>query len=138
MAEKTQIIRPEIELDEFIIMPNHLHGIIVIKETHVGTHSRASLRGITTPDASLRRQPRSLGSIIAGFKSAATKRINVERKMPRAPVWQPRFYEHVIRNKKDLTNIREYIINKPMQWHVDEENPNQDDQRAMTSDGIYY
>jgi len=128
MAEKTQIIRPEIELDEFIIMPNHLHGIIVIKETHVGTHSRASLR----------RQPRSLGSIIAGFKSAATKRINVERKMPRAPVWQPRFYEHVIRNKKDLTNIREYIINKPMQWHVNEENPNQDDQRAMTSDGIYY
>jgi REP element-mobilizing transposase RayT len=133
---KTQIIRPEIELDEFIIMPNHLHGIIIIKETHVGTHGRASLRGITTPDASmlrinpqaafLQRQPRSLGAIIAGFKSSATKRINVERKMPYAPVWQPRFYEHIIRNDKDLNNVREYIINNPLQWHVDEENPCRD------------
>jgi REP element-mobilizing transposase RayT len=116
---KTQIIRPELELDEFIIMPNHLHGIIVIKDVPrnmVGTHGSASLR----------RQPRSLGSIIAGFKSAATKRINEERKMPRTPVWQSRFYEHIIRNGKDLNNIREYFINNPMQWHVDEENPRRD------------
>ena len=137
---RTQVIRFEIELDEFVIMPNHLHGIIIVKDDPqimVGTHGRASLRGIYRQDASLRRQPRSLGSIIAGFKSAATKRINEERNMPRSPVWQSRFYEHVIRNEKDLNNVREYIINNPMQWHVDDENPKKDDQIAMTSDGIY-
>ena len=146
---KTQIIRPEIELDEFVIMPNHLHGIIIIKDESQnmgGTHGRASLQGEPTPDASmqrinpahssLRRQPRSLGSIIAGFKSAATKRINVERKIPYAPVWQSRFYEHIIRNDKGLNNIRDYIVNNPMQWHVDEENPDKDNQIAMTNDGI--
>ena len=77
----------------------------------IGMHSHASQQ----------KQPRSLGSIIAGFKSAATKRINEERKMPRTPVWQSRFYEHIIWNDKDLNNIREYILNNPMQWHADEE-----------------
>ena len=135
---RTQVIRPEIELDEFIIMPNHLHGIIAIMETHVGTHGCASLRGITAPNASKqrinppnispRRRPRSLGSFVAGFKSAATKRINEERKMPRTLVWQSRYYEHIIRNDKDLNNVREYIVNNPIQWHVDEENPNKNDQ----------
>jgi putative transposase len=116
---RTKTIRPEIELDDFVIMPNHLHGIIVI----VGTHGCASLRGNITPVASLRRQPRSLGSIVAGFKSAATKRINAERKTPYAPVWQSRFYEHIIQSEKDLKNIREYIMNNPIQWNKDEENP---------------
>jgi REP element-mobilizing transposase RayT len=133
---KTHAIRHELELDAYIIMPNHLHGIIVIKDepetqkkSMVGTHGRASLRGVTPQNASLRRQSRSLGAIIAGFKSAATKRINEERNMPRIPVWQSRFYEHIIRNDKDLNNIREYIVNNPMQWHVDEENPIKDDQK---------
>jgi putative transposase len=78
---KTKSIHPEIELDEYVIMPNHLHGIIVIKEeskknTAVGTHSRASLQ----------RKPRSLGSLIAGFKSNTTKRINEMRNTPCSPV----------------------------------------------------
>ncbi|RPI06422.1 MAG: hypothetical protein EHM64_03090 [Ignavibacteriae bacterium] len=139
---KSKIIRPEIELDEFIVMPNHLHGIIVIKDESqimVGTHGRASLPETFVHDTSdgraslpetsddpapLRRQPRSLGSIIAGFKSAATKRINEERRMPRTPVWQSRFYEHIIRSEKDLTNIRDYIINNPIKWYADEERIN--------------
>jgi putative transposase len=103
---RTPSVRLEIELDEYIIMPNHLHGIIIIKEIPakrmvnlVGTHGRASLQ----------RKRRSLGAIIAGFKSAATKRINEKRKMPRMPVWQPRFYDRIIRNGKELNNIRDYI-----------------------------
>jgi len=79
---RTANIRSGIELDVFIIMPNHIHGIIVIKDEssipNVGTHSCASLQ----------RKPRSLGSIIAGFKSAATKRINEMRHTPSFPVWQ--------------------------------------------------
>jgi putative transposase len=117
---RTSIIRPDIELDAFTIMPNHIHGIIVIKEgtsiesrTRVGMHSCASLR----------RQPKSLGSIIAGFKSATTKRINEMRNELRRPVWQNRFYDHIIRTDKDLDNIREYILHNPLQWSLDEENP---------------
>ena len=81
---RTTRIRPGIELDVFVLMPNHIHGIIVIKEEspipNVGTHSCASPQ----------RKPRSLGSIIAGFKSVATKRINEMRQTPSFPVWQKR------------------------------------------------
>ncbi len=117
---KTKSVRPEIELDEYVIMPNHLHGIIIIKEqlktknnATVGTHGRASLQ----------REPKSLGSIIAGFKSITTKRINEMRNTPRLPVWQGGFYDHIIRNENDLNNIREYIFNNPLNWQIDEENP---------------
>jgi REP element-mobilizing transposase RayT len=98
--EKTAIIRKEIELDEYIVMPNHFHGIVVIKyesqiltNDPVGTHGRASLQ----------RKPRSLGSLIAGFKSIVTKRINELHKTPGSPVWQPRYYDHIIRNEKEFT-----------------------------------
>jgi putative transposase len=107
------------ELDEYAIMPNHLHGIIIIKEesktenTTVGTHSRASLQ----------RKPRSLSSLIAGFKSITTKRINEMRNTPCSPVWQGGFYDHIVRNEKDLGNIREYIFNNPSNWQIDKENP---------------
>ena len=114
---KTPDMRPEIELDAFTIMPNHFHGIIIIKDKsqiqHVGTHSCASLHG----------QPRSLGSIIAGFKSATTKRINEIWNTPHAYVWQNRFYDHIIRNDKELNAIRDYIANNPIKWIYDEENP---------------
>jgi len=114
---RTANIRSGIELDVFIIMPNHIHGIIVIEDEspilNVGTHSCASLQ----------RKPRSLGSIIAGFKSAATKRINEMRHTPSFPVWQSRYYDRIIRNEKELNNIREYIQNNPLKWVLDEENP---------------
>jgi len=98
---RTSNVRPRIELDLFVIMPNHMHGIIVIKEglPIVGTHSCASLQ----------RKPRSLGSIIAGFKSAATKRINEMRHAPSIPVWQKKFYDRIIRSENELNRIRDYI-----------------------------
>ena len=114
---RTLNIRTGIELDVYVIMPNHIHGIIVIKEelpiSHVGTHSCASLQ----------RKPRSLGSIIAGFKSAATKRINELLHAPSFPVWQRRFYDRVIRNENELNNIRNYIHNNVIQWAIKRDDP---------------
>ena len=112
---RTENIRPGIELDVFVIMPNHVHGIIVIKDEspNVGTHSCASLR----------RKPRSLGSIIAGFKSAATKRINEMRHTPSFPVWQKRFYDRIIRSDKELNNVRKYIQNNVLQWAIEKNDP---------------
>jgi Transposase and inactivated derivatives len=111
-------IRQEIELDEWIIMPNHVHGIVII--TNVGAHGRAPLQHDNTV---LHRKPRSLSSFIAGFKSSATKRINETRGLPGVPVWQRNYYEHVIRNEESLNEIRQYIAENPMRWAEDEENP---------------
>jgi REP element-mobilizing transposase RayT len=61
---------------------------------------------------------------MAGFKSSTTKQINIMRTTPGIPVWQRNYYEHVIRSDNELNKTREYIINNPMQWELDEENPN--------------
>jgi len=114
---RTPNVRPGVELDVFVIMPNHMHGIVIINEEPpiptVATHSYASLQ----------RKPRSLGSIIAGFKSVATKRINELRHTPSFPVWQRRFYDRVIRNDKELSNIRDYIHNNVFQWAIKRDDP---------------
>ncbi len=120
-------IRKEIELDEWVVMPNHLHGIVVINagpdETReVGTH------GVGATGRSPLQSPRgparhSLPSFVAGFKSATTKRINTMRDTQGAPVWQRNYYEHIVRSDNDLDRIREYIFNNPFNWESDDENP---------------
>ena len=96
---RSEEIRSEIQLDLFVVMPNHLHGIIVITHSDgiVEAHGRAPLR----------RSPRSLGSFIAGFESIVTRRINQIRGTPGSPVWQRNYYEHVIRSEDELQRIRE-------------------------------
>lgn len=84
-------------------------------ETHNQTHCRASLQnhGIAY------RPARSISSFVAGFKSAATKRINDYRNLPQAPVWQARFHDHVIRNAKAYDQIKQYIETNPQRWQQD-------------------
>ena len=86
----------------------------------VETHGRASLPPRQQPPPFPYRHPKSISSFVAGFKSAATKKNNEYRKTPGVPVWQPRFYDHIIRNNHDLVRIREYIINNPKQWARDD------------------
>ena len=109
-------IRRELELDAFVVMPNHVHAIVIMRG--VGAHGRAPLLPVS-PD----RPPRSLGSFVAGFKSAATKRINTIRGTPGLPVWQRNYYEHVVRDEDDLGRIRQYILENPPRWAEDPENP---------------
>ncbi|MBI5081703.1 MAG: hypothetical protein HZB17_10420 [Chloroflexi bacterium] len=145
---KSAEIRKELELDAYVIMPNHLHGIVVINNdggltvgatgqsplipttveasgrsplaTDVGAHGRAPLRA---DQPILHRKPRSLGSFIAGFKSATTKRLNLKRNTPSFAVWQHNYYEHIIRDEIDLNRIRAYIQHNPARWAEDENNP---------------
>ncbi len=134
---KSPIIRAEIELGEFIIMPNHFHAIVWIIDAkttaptrsiaprtgeppitpHTGTGDRPVAP--TQPTAPT-LPPKSLGSLIAGFKSAATLRINQFRNTPHAPVWQRNYYEHIIRDEKAHQNIANYIINNPLNWQADQ------------------
>lgn len=122
-------IRREIQLDAFVVMPNHIHGIVIIGgQTVVGAHGRAPLGRAPPGRAPLHRSARSLGSFIAGFKSAVTKRVNHMRRTPRLPVWQRNYYEHVIRSEEYLHQIRQYITDNPAQWDEDVENPQRSDQ----------
>ena len=119
-------IRQEIELDEWVIMPNHLHGIVIITDTNthtVGAHGRAPLHANVSNHSPPYRQPRSLSSFVAGFKSAATKRINIIRQAAGIPIWQRNYHEKVVRDEASLHPIRQYILNNPQSWADDTENP---------------
>lgn len=115
---KTEQIREYVKLDTYVIMPNHLHGIIIIENNNIGfveTHGHASLR-----KNKFGPQCRNLPAIIRGFKGASAKQIKLMGY--RNFAWQPRFYEHIIRNENDMNRIREYVINNPLQWEFDNEN----------------
>jgi putative transposase len=116
-----------VKLDEWVIMPNHIHGIIIIDETKlVGTDYNLSLP-LRSPRIPSRNRfqnviLRSLSYVIATSKSAVSRKSN--RSGSRNDfAWQPRFYEHVIRSENELNRIRQYIQNNPLQWELDRENP---------------
>ena len=112
-------LRRELLLDCYVIMPNHLHAVVVIvreeqagEPTNPESHGRATLR-----------KPHGLSSFVAGFKAASTRRINEYNLTPGRRFWQPGFYDHIIRSEADLHRIRQYIWENPHQWHHDSENP---------------
>ncbi len=114
---KTASVRTGVVLDVFVIMPNHVHGIIILSE-NVGATRRVAPNGRVARTM----QPGSIGAIIGQFKSVATKRINVRRGTPGLPVWQRNYYERVLR-EDELDHVRAYIRNNPAQWEMDAENP---------------
>ena len=172
-------IRPQIALDAFIVMPNHLHGILwilgpkgehILRDTryvipdagpsivgpkslrpHVGPNGAGprqnAVRPIVGPNGvgpgpnavrpynGVAESPigpanaippmraRSLASWASGFKSAVTSRIRKLWNDPSAVVWQEDYFEHIIRDEKELLNIRDYILSNPLRWNLDRENP---------------
>ena len=136
-------IRDELNIDEFIIMPNHLHAIVVIEHNDntqtvtVETHGRASLQTQHNDTSQQRpqqqtpsfiRKPRSLSSFIAGFKSRInskiddlidTNQLDIPKYNKKNHFFQPNYYDHIIRNEKEYLRIKEYIINNPCNWGND-------------------
>lgn len=117
-------------LDEFVVMPNHLHGIVNIADVgvrniavNVGVQNFEPLQG-EPPHRQHRFQqtiPRSIGSIVRTYKSAVTlwcRRNGFDHFQ-----WQRNYYEHIIRSEIDLNKIRRYIVDNPRKWDEDEENP---------------
>ncbi|MDE3134978.1 MAG: transposase [Acidobacteriota bacterium] len=125
---KTADVRANVFLDanEFVVMPNHVHGIIwIMRATPVGATRRVAPEDVSAPSRHHPQGPRtgSLGAIIGQFKSLTTRRINEHRHTPGATVWQRGFYEHVIRRSDALDKIRQYIFENPARWQFDSENP---------------
>lgn len=122
---KTAEIRKNVVLDGYVIMPNHFHGIFLITENDGGKARLAT----TGYNVSIKMEfgkpkPGSLPVIVGSFKSAVTRQINLVRGTPGKEAWQRNYYEHIIRNPDELNRIREYIINNPLKWHLDRDNPN--------------
>jgi len=142
-----------VELDQYVIMPNHFHGIIMLTG-NVGAgfkpalglkqpvsaglnHNQAGLKPAQFPvrfpqnnkianRAGLKPAPtkrHGLPEIVRGLKTFSSRRINDIRNTPGAKTWQQNYYEHIIRNDDELHRIRKYINNNPVQWHTDPENP---------------
>ena len=109
-------------LDEWVVMPNHFHGIIVITDASRRGGSRTAPTTPSTPQPTGNHKP--LGRLIGAFKTVSTKQINEMRNTSGGKLWQRNYYEHIIRNEKSLQRIREYIVNNPLQWESDQENPN--------------
>lgn len=109
---------PHVKLDVFVVMPNHLHGILWLIKTDLGTSAADT---ISPPQSHL--VAGSLGAIVGNFKSITARRINQIRKTPGQPMWQRNYYEHIIRHDKELNAIRQYIGDNPANWLQDTENP---------------
>jgi REP element-mobilizing transposase RayT len=135
-----------VNMDAFVVMPNHVHGIIVITnapaaavgagfprpDSRPGDNRDMGIGGGGTPPLQMgdiancgtppQRRP-SLGNIMAYFKYQSTKQINALRQTPADRVWQRNYYEHIIRNQASLDRIRQYIRDNPAQWAFDRDNP---------------
>jgi putative transposase len=103
---------PHAKLDAYVIMPNHIHGIIVLDDNAVGANNYSPLPHRPKGTA------KTIGSIIRGFKIGATK--GLQQKLPDIKLWQRNYFEHVIRNDNDLNQIRQYVIDNPLNWAKDE------------------
>jgi len=110
---------PHVELGAYVIMPNHVHGIVIITDQRRGA---AMLRPYDNRNShKINVKPGSLGAIVRSYKSAVSYRIHKEYNA--TAIWQRNYYEHVIRNDTDLQNKTDYIQANPLLWEQDDENP---------------
>ena len=116
---------PFVKLGAFVVMPNHVHGIIIIDKSdndnnvNVETQNIASLRQHqqhTQPQNKFGPQSNNLASIIRGYKIGVTKNAKI---INPDWAWQPRFYDHIIRDEKSFIKIENYIVNNPNNWNDD-------------------
>jgi len=116
--ERTGLLRAEVELVAHVVMPNHFHALFSLRPTVSEDEPRVG--GL---QSGLHRLPRSLGSLVAGFKSSCTIQINRVRQTPGIPVWQRGYWDHIVRDESAFGRIYEYIVTNPLRWHDDSENP---------------
>lgn len=115
---------PDVDLDAYVLMPNHLHGIVSIEAPEPTEQPGPR----TKTDASEKDFPKgatpgALGAIVGSFKAAVTREIGKQMGMAGTTVWQRGYYDHIIRGERALDRIRNYIQANPSRWPQDEENP---------------
>jgi putative transposase len=132
---------PHVELDAFVVMPNHVHGLLLFVGDPPEATQASQLHGgaalsATTVTTARGPAPGSLSAVIGSFKSAVSREINRIRPGAARGLWQLNFYEHVVRHDRAHHRIRDYIASNPERWADDEENPTgtgRDDVRAFVA-----
>jgi len=122
---------PSIQLDEWVIMPNHLHAIVVIEQCRGVQLNAPTTRNRNSTHSSISPYRNTLATTVRTFKAAVTTLCRRARHDRFG--WQRNYYEHVIRNEDDLNQIRQYILDNPVQWDSDEENPDRKTDDARTA-----
>jgi len=138
---RTQELRPNVSLDVFVIMPNHMHGIIVINDDRTGEFDSPrrpdidivnldefNMEAANPGEFNTPRQPfmmpkspsNNIGAIVRGYKSSVTKQINLLNYS--GSVWQHNYHEHIIRDERSYCFISDYILNNPKKWAIDKFN----------------
>ncbi len=110
------------DIDEFVVMPNHFHGIIVIVGAQFIAPFDYNAINQNRKQGVINRAP-TVGEIVRAFKARCVHAINHFCNTPGHPVWQRNYYEHIIRSENEIDRIRQYIINNPAKWAEDENNP---------------
>lgn len=116
---------PHVGLDAFVVMPNHVHGILVLAHDVVNSRSTRALPS-----------RHGLPEIVRAFKTFSSRRINEQRYGRGVPVWQRGYYEHIIRNETSLREIESYIETNPLRWNLDRENPKNAGQNRTVGAGF--
>ena len=123
-----------VAIDAFVLMPNHIHGVIIIEDTSVtvgagqqppAKDTRTTVGAGLKPALPATIDPKRHGvpEIVRAFKTFSARRINQMRASAGTPVWQRGFYDHVIRGEDELDRVRTYIMDNPRRWHEDVDNP---------------
>jgi putative transposase len=107
---------PGARLDEFVVMPNHIHGIVWIGDLMNGVENA----GVGNGHARSSPKKSNLSAILGSFKSAASKQIHQKNRADFA--WQKSFHDHIIRDEEELNSIRDYILANPENWAKDKNN----------------
>jgi len=120
---RTAVVRPYVQLDEYVVMPNHFHGILFINYADIPDVG-ADRRSAPTQKRQFGNAiSHSVSSIMRQFKSIVTKQINKTMNTPSHKRWQRNYYERIIRNEAELNNIRLYIQTNPARWSEDDNHP---------------
>jgi putative transposase len=118
---------PQVELGTYVVMPNHVHGVIIIRENGMAANSPPSVRATHWVAPTPNRPKRgSIGAIIGAYKMSVTRRIHKEiygLDVSSPNVWQRNYYEHIIRNEAEYNRIHLYIESNPANWVMDDEHP---------------
>jgi putative transposase len=117
--ERSTLSRPRLELDAFVVMPNHIHGVVWLRERSADGKAQHA----APLQSDFRVVSGSLGAFIRAYKASVTREINLVRDTGAAPVWQRNYYEHIVRDDDDLSRVRQYIDDNPRRWEFDRENP---------------
>lgn len=109
---------PSVRLDAFIVMPNHVHGIIIVGAQFIAPSDGF---GTATIDQGAINHAPTLGEMVRAYKAASTRLIRQAGTPDFA--WQRNYYEHVVRDEESLSRIRRYILDNPAHWEFDRDNP---------------